>query len=166
MTIQAERLKRDTALWVQIVVADNGIGFLDSEREHLFEKYASPPAVPRTNGRGLASVKRIIRCHQGTIICQSGQTEKGARFVIELPQCQEPPTSSAQQRRGPRSALILGLFSDLSTGRKTMLDEKRVLVCEDHPTTAQRIKAKVEEAFPCATVEIASTAEEVTQEAR
>jgi len=44
-----------------------------------------------------------------------------------------------------------------------MLDEKRVLVCEDDAKTAKRIKSVIEDAFPCATVEIASTASEVTR---
>ena len=92
VTIRAERIQRDTTAWVRIVVADNGVGIPPSEWEHLFEKYASQPAGPRTNGRGLASIERTIRGHQGTIHCESGQEESGAQFVIELPQYQQPRT--------------------------------------------------------------------------
>jgi len=86
---------------VQIIVADNGVGIPDSDKEHIFEKYASQPAVPRTNGLGLASIKRTIRGHQGTI-CERGQEGKGAQFVIELPQYQQPRRSTAVINVGTR----------------------------------------------------------------
>ena len=47
VTIEAERLERDTVFWVRIVVADNGVGIADAEKEHLFEKRI--PASRRTN---------------------------------------------------------------------------------------------------------------------
>ena len=44
-----------------------------------------------------------------------------------------------------------------------MLDEKRVLVCEDDPEIAQEIKTAIEDAFPCATVDIACPWKEVVK---
>ena len=44
-----------------------------------------------------------------------------------------------------------------------MLDEKRVLVCEDDPEIVQEIKTAIEDAFPCATVNIACPWKEVVK---
>jgi len=43
----------------------------------------------------------------------------------------------------------------------TMPKEKRFLICEDNEGTAERLREAIEEAFPCATVDVATTASEV-----
>jgi two-component system nitrogen regulation sensor histidine kinase NtrY len=71
----AERLLR-------LIVADNGPGIPDGEREKLFMPYYSTKR--RGSGLGLAIVRRIVAEHGGTIEVASN-TPRGTRFTIELP---------------------------------------------------------------------------------
>ena len=67
-----------------------------------------------------------------------------------------------QASRDPGFALIPGLFAH-QRGERQCKTRSEYWFARTTCETAQRIKAKVEEAFPCATVEIASTASEVTK---
>jgi len=70
----------------EIFVEDNGIGF--------DEKYAEKIFLPLTrlvskdnyegSGIGLATCKKIVDHHKGTITCQS-QSGKGSKFILSLP---------------------------------------------------------------------------------
>ena len=71
----AERLLR-------LIVADNGPGIPDGEREKLFMPYYSTKR--RGSGLGLAIVRRIVAEHGGTIEVASN-APRGTRFTIELP---------------------------------------------------------------------------------
>jgi two-component system, OmpR family, phosphate regulon sensor histidine kinase PhoR len=73
---------------VEIVVADNGPGIPETERQRIFQEFergsaASSGRVPGS-GLGLAIVRGIVRAHDGRIEVES--SEKGARFRILLPQ--------------------------------------------------------------------------------
>jgi two-component system nitrogen regulation sensor histidine kinase NtrY len=67
---------------VRLMVADNGPGISEAEREKLFLPYYSTKR--RGSGLGLAIVRRIIAEHGGTIDV-SANVPKGTRFTIELP---------------------------------------------------------------------------------
>jgi two-component system nitrogen regulation sensor histidine kinase NtrY len=67
---------------VRIVVADNGPGIPEAEREKLFLPYYS--TKQRGSGLGLAIVRRIVAEHGGSIDV-TGNQPKGTRFAIELP---------------------------------------------------------------------------------
>ncbi len=67
---------------VRIVVADNGPGIPEAEREKLFLPYYSTKR--RGSGLGLAIVRRIVAEHGGSIDV-SDNTPHGTRFAIELP---------------------------------------------------------------------------------
>jgi PAS domain S-box-containing protein len=70
----------------EIIVKDNGIGFEPTEAARIFE------AFRRLHGRleyagsgiGLAICKKIMDLHNGTIMA-TGEKEKGATFIITLP---------------------------------------------------------------------------------
>lgn len=67
------------------VVADNGAGFEQKYASELFESFRrlhSPHDFPGT-GIGLATVKRAISRHDGTIRAD-GRPEEGARFIFTL----------------------------------------------------------------------------------
>ena len=66
----------------RIVVADNGPGIPESEREKLFMPYYSTKR--RGSGLGLAIVRRIIAEHGGSIDV-ADNVPKGTRFIVELP---------------------------------------------------------------------------------
>jgi two-component system, NtrC family, nitrogen regulation sensor histidine kinase NtrY len=67
---------------VRVVIADNGPGIPESEREKLFLPYYSTKR--RGSGLGLAIVRRIVAEHGGSIEV-SDNVPKGTRFTIELP---------------------------------------------------------------------------------
>lgn len=67
---------------VQVDIIDNGKGMDDRVREKMFQAFFST----RSNGSGLglATVKKIIEGHHGTIRCES-EPGRGTRFSIALP---------------------------------------------------------------------------------
>jgi two-component system nitrogen regulation sensor histidine kinase NtrY len=67
---------------VRIVIADNGPGIPQAEREKLFLPYYS--TKQRGSGLGLAIVRRIVAEHGGTIEV-TDNTPRGTRFAIGLP---------------------------------------------------------------------------------
>jgi two-component system nitrogen regulation sensor histidine kinase NtrY len=67
---------------VRVVVADDGPGIPEAEREKLFLPYYS--TKHRGSGLGLAIVRRIIAEHGGSIDA-GDNTPRGTRFTIELP---------------------------------------------------------------------------------
>ncbi|GAB2606441.1 PAS domain-containing sensor histidine kinase [Spirosoma areae] len=89
--LRADQLPQPSLLpyqdeWVELRVADEGIGFEESYRERIFELFH------RLHGRsqyvgtgiGLAVVKKVVENHQGFITVHS-QTGAGATFRVYLP---------------------------------------------------------------------------------
>ena len=77
--------KNSTAVQtVQITVCDNGPGFSDEERQHLFDPFYSGREAGRGLGFGLSKCWRIVRNHGGRIDVQS-DPGRGATFEITLP---------------------------------------------------------------------------------
>ena len=70
--------------YVQLVVADTGVGITDEVRGHLFEPFYTTKEQGKGTGLGLSTVYGIIRHHDGHIDVDS-QPGKGARFRILLP---------------------------------------------------------------------------------
>ncbi len=68
--------------YAQIQISDTGSGIAAEKLPHLFEAYHSS----RTGGcgLGLATAKRIVEAHDGTISVAS-ETGKGTAFTIQLP---------------------------------------------------------------------------------
>jgi signal transduction histidine kinase len=64
------------------VVADDGPGIPEPEREKLFLPYYSTKG--RGSGLGLAIVRRIVAEHGGNVDV-TGNVPRGTRFAIELP---------------------------------------------------------------------------------
>jgi two-component system nitrogen regulation sensor histidine kinase NtrY len=67
---------------VRVVLADNGPGIPEAEREKLFLPYYSTKG--RGSGLGLAIVRRIVAEHGGSIDV-ADNVPRGTRFTIELP---------------------------------------------------------------------------------
>lgn len=81
-TIRLETRHDPTNGVVRIVVADDGPGIPESERDRLFMPYYSTKR--RGSGLGLAIVRRIIAEHGGSIEV-TDNVPTGTRFTIELP---------------------------------------------------------------------------------
>jgi signal transduction histidine kinase len=71
---------------VEIVVADNGIGFSAEHNDTIFETFTRLHSKHKYDGTGLglSLVKKIVERHKGTIEA-SGVEGEGAKFIITLP---------------------------------------------------------------------------------
>lgn len=71
---------------VRIIIADNGIGFDDSQAESIFQPFTRLVSSKDIEGSGigLATVKKIVSHHCGKISAFSKKSE-GATFVVEMP---------------------------------------------------------------------------------
>jgi nitrogen fixation/metabolism regulation signal transduction histidine kinase len=83
----------------RLTIEDTGRGIAPEDRERLFTPYFST----RKNGTGLglAIASRIVADHDGYIGVEPN-TARGARFVIELPICQESSLSMTSQASATR----------------------------------------------------------------
>lgn len=83
VTVPAEALTYAT-----FVVADEGPGFTNEDREKLFRRYgrlsARPTGGEPSTGLGLSIVKRLLAAMDGRIELEEG-TGHGARFRVRLP---------------------------------------------------------------------------------
>ncbi len=81
-TIAIETARDDANGFVRVVVADDGPGIPEGEREKLFLPYYSTKG--RGSGLGLAIVRRIVAEHGGSVDV-ADNVPSGTRFTIELP---------------------------------------------------------------------------------
>ncbi len=79
-------LRGPLADFVQITVADNGVGFEDKHADRIFGVFVRlhSHAEYEGTGMGLAICRRIVERHGGRIIAR-GVPNQGATFVITLP---------------------------------------------------------------------------------
>ncbi len=66
-----------------IEVEDTGPGLTPEMRQHAFEPYHT--TKPGGNGLGLATARRIVEAHGGSIEALAASNGDGARFRITLP---------------------------------------------------------------------------------
>jgi signal transduction histidine kinase len=79
--------------WVQIQIADNGLGMSETVRARIFEPFFTTKPVGQGTGMGLAiSYQIVVDKHQGQLVCTS-QPGEGSTFVITLPLSVELPTA-------------------------------------------------------------------------
>jgi signal transduction histidine kinase len=72
-------------------VIDNGCGMDEETKEKLFQSFFSTKGS-RGTGLGLMITKKIVEEHGGTISVES-EKEKGSKFVIRLPEKEQPAES-------------------------------------------------------------------------
>ena len=84
LTIGCELVRDETT--ARLTVTDTGHGISPEDRDRLFAPYFS--TRKEGTGLGLAITSRIVRDHGGYIGAESNGG-RGARFVVELPICQE-----------------------------------------------------------------------------
>lgn len=76
-------------VYVEVLVADNGIGFSSDQAKNIFGlfKRLHLPDIYPGSGIGLSLCQRITENHHGYIYA-TGEEDKGARFVVVLPEKQ------------------------------------------------------------------------------
>ncbi len=71
--------------WVQIAIADNGVGMSESVKQQIFDPFFTTKSIGKGTGMGLPiSYKIIIEKHHGKLECFSTPGQ-GTEFVIQLP---------------------------------------------------------------------------------
>jgi CheY-like chemotaxis protein len=119
---------------VRLEVRDEGIGIAPELLGKVFDVfYQQPQSLDRSKGGlglGLAIVRNLVELHGGTVSAESAGTQRGSRFVVELPfapgaeeidpMAARAPMRDAQAEAGPRI-------------------EKRILVVDDNTDAAETI---------------------------
>jgi signal transduction histidine kinase len=71
--------------WVEIAIADNGLGIPEAVQEKIFEPFFTTKPVGKGTGMGMSiSHQIIVTKHSGKLICDS-TPGKGTKFTIQLP---------------------------------------------------------------------------------
>jgi PAS domain S-box-containing protein len=77
------RVKEDN--FVEITIADNGMGMSEEVRKRLFDLFFTTKPVGKGTGLGMSiSYQIVVEKHGGKLMCDSAPGE-GAEFVIEIP---------------------------------------------------------------------------------
>jgi hypothetical protein len=138
--------------YVQLTVADTGIGIDPAIRKHLFEPFFTTKEPGRGTGLGLATVYGIVKQSGGHIAVES-ERGRGSRFDVYLPVTLEAPAVAEPPERGSRaeraSETVLLVEDDVAVrsliGDVLRRRGYRLLVAEDG---VQALKLADEHASP------------------
>lgn len=79
--------------WIEIIIADNGVGIVESIRSRIFDPFFTTKPIGQGTGLGLSISHQIVtEKHHGKIWCDS-TPDQGSKFVIEIPINQPEPSS-------------------------------------------------------------------------
>jgi signal transduction histidine kinase len=71
--------------WVEIAIADNGVGICETIRQHIFNPFYTTKPIGKGTGLGLSISHQIItETHHGQLDCLSKLGE-GTQFIIRIP---------------------------------------------------------------------------------
>jgi len=91
---------------IRLAVKDTGIGIAPSALPRVFEPFFRASNRPDSYGLGLATVKRLVESHGGTIRVQS-EEGRGTTFVVTLPRAEHresPPVPAERDGQARASA--------------------------------------------------------------
>ncbi len=115
--------------YVQLIVADSGIGMSDEIKAHIFEPFFTTKEVGEGTGLGLATVYGLVRHHGGYIQFDS-EIGEGTVFRIYFPAVKPhsvvSPTEDSQEtemvRGGNETILLVDDQIDILTTSKDTLE--------------------------------------------
>lgn len=100
ITIRTSSIDSD---WVEVSIADNGVGMSESAHQRLFDPFFTTKEVGKGTGMGMPISHQIVtEKHGGKLNCFS-TLGQGTEFVIQIPVCQHvhdpgQPLSCSQSR--------------------------------------------------------------------
>ncbi len=107
-----------------VEVVDQGVGIDGEKLQSIFDAFEQGPRQSRSGlGLGLAICKALVEMHSGQITAHSDGVNRGARFVVQLPQ-----TLAVQQR------------GEAPQEESTAAPGLRLLVVEDHRDTLHTLE--------------------------
>lgn len=87
ITVRCRRTETDGRTWVEINVADHGIGIARDRQPHVFDKFYRVPTgnlhEVKGYGLGLFYVKTMVEKHGGTVEVKS-EPGKGSEFIVRI----------------------------------------------------------------------------------
>ncbi|MEW6496988.1 MAG: ATP-binding protein, partial [Cyanobacteriota bacterium] len=136
--------------WVEITVADTGIGIPADKFDDIFKSFEQADAsISREyggSGLGLSITKQLVELHGGTIRVES-EVNQGSRFIFTLPISAQTlePTPSTNQRiaEGSNSCAIAKLREDSTSPLPQIIQaapsprEFTILAVDDEPINLQ-----------------------------
>ncbi len=95
--------RRDGERWVEVRVADNGVGIPGEIQSRVFEPFFTTKEVGRGTGQGLSIAHAVVVKKHGGHIAVESEPGRGACFVIRLPTdgsaaSDEPPADEGSER--------------------------------------------------------------------
>jgi signal transduction histidine kinase/CheY-like chemotaxis protein/HAMP domain-containing protein len=122
------RVKRvvDGRDWIEIAVADTGIGMTPEQQAKLFEEFTQADSSTARQyggtGLGLAITRKLVRMMGGDVTVAS-ETGKGSVFTVRLPGSADPQarSSSGDGRGSPHADCVL-VIDDDATARELIAD--------------------------------------------
>jgi PAS domain S-box-containing protein len=111
--------------WIELAVADTGIGMAPGQQAKLFEEFAQADAATAERfggtGLGLAITRKLARMMGGDVTVTS-ELGKGSVFTVRLPDSIEvPATTGAESSRRPAADCVL-VIDDDATARELIAD--------------------------------------------
>ncbi|MES2709162.1 MAG: ATP-binding protein [Verrucomicrobiota bacterium] len=86
-------------VWLRIEITDNGVGIEPESLEEIFQPFEQGAAAGDHRfggvGLGLSIARAIVSLHGGRIRAHSEGPQRGATFIVELPDAQDPPMGLA-----------------------------------------------------------------------
>jgi PAS domain S-box-containing protein len=130
---------------VEICVSDSGRGISADFLPHVFDRFRQADASTTRQhgglGLGLAIVKQLVELHGGTIRASSEGEDRGATFVVSLPQAQMVATQGSPR---PGEETLPGVQAAIPPSTSDAIAGKRVLVVDDEPDARALVKALLE----------------------
>ncbi len=94
ITVRTSRIMVLNTQWVEIAIADNGLGMPEATQQRIFNPFFTTKPVGKGTGMGLSISHQIItEKHNGNLKCNSN-SEAGTEFVIQVP-IRQPGCESA-----------------------------------------------------------------------
>jgi two-component system CheB/CheR fusion protein len=114
--------------WFRLEVVDSGIGIALDVLPRIFDPFEQGSTGSGGLGLGLTISKAIVELHEGRIFASSAGANRGATFVIELPNV-VPSSADSSSSKIETQPSAVDATQDVATHR-------RILLVEDHVDSA------------------------------